>query len=313
MSAAAPLAERLRRRAALLAQVRAFMAARGVLEVETPLLYPHRPADPHQHCFTAHDPDGRSAGYLQPSPEFALKRLLADGAPDLYQLGRAFRADETGPRHRREFTLLEWYRLGWDYRALMEETAELASGLVGCALPRRVSWRDLLSTALGTDPLDAPEAALWAALDRASVGVSPVAWAGGRSAALELAYALIAEPRLIGTDPVLVYDYPAWQTAQARRCDDDPRLVQRFELYVGGLELANGYTELTDAAELRQRFDADNAARAALGLPPVELDPELLRAVERLPQCAGVALGFDRLVMVATGATDIGAVVGLDL
>ena len=134
MSAGAPRALRrvLELRARIAAQVRAFFAGRDVIEVDTPLLYPHAPPDPHQRCLTAHDPAGARRGFLQPSPEFALKRLLAGGAPSLYQLGKAFRADEAGPRHRSEFALLEWYRVGWDYRALMDETAAL--GLAAVAL-----------------------------------------------------------------------------------------------------------------------------------------------------------------------------------
>lgn len=315
MSARAPRALRqvLALRARIAAQVRTFFAARDVLEVDTPLLYPHAPPDPHQRCLTAHDPAGARRGFLQPSPEFALKRLLAGGAPSLYQLGKAFRADEAGPRHRSEFALLEWYRVGWDYRALMDETAALAQAVLGIPSPRRLRWLDLLGDVLGEDPLEVPEAALWARLDSTGAEVTPALRAGGRAGALDLIQALIAEPERIGTDAVLVYDYPAAQTAQARRCVADPRLAERFELYVGGLEVANGYTELTDAVELRARFEADNAARAALGLPAVALDEALLAAIETLPACAGVALGFDRLVMLAAGADSIADVLPLDV
>lgn len=307
------LREVLELRARIAAQVRAFFAARDVLEVDTPLLYPHAPPDPHQRCLTAHDPTGAARGFLQPSPEFALKRLLGGGAPSLYQLGKAFRADEAGTRHRPEFALLEWYRLGWDYRPLMGETAALVQAVLGIPAPRRLRWSDLLGDVLGADPLEAPEAALWARVANAGVEVTPALRAGGRASALDLVHTLIAEPERIGTDAVLVYDYPAAQTAQARRCVADPRLAERFELYVGGLELANGYTELTDATELRARFAADNGARGALGLAPVVLDEALLGAIETLPACAGVALGFDRLVMLAAGAARIADILPLDV
>lgn len=300
-------------RARLLAATRAFFAARGVLEVETPAIYPYAPPDPHQHCLAACDAAGRRIGFLQPSPEFAMKRLLAAGAPSIYQIARAFRAGESGPRHRIEFTLIEWYRVGWDYRALMDETAALVQALTGCPAPRRAQWRELLAAVLGADPLETPEARLWERLAAAGVEITPALRTGARAGALELLFALVVEPELIGTDTVLVCDYPAWQTAQARRCARDGRLAERFELYAGGLELANGYTELTDPAELRARFTADNAARRAAGLPALELDPALLDAAAALPPCAGVAVGFDRVAMLAAGTRDITDVLAVDV
>jgi elongation factor P--(R)-beta-lysine ligase len=305
--------EALALRGRLLAQVREFFAARGVLEVETPAIYPHAPPDPHQQCLAVHDGAGRRIGFLQPSPEFAMKRLLAAGAPSIYQVARAFRAGESGARHRVEFTLVEWYRPGWDYRALMDETVALVQVLTGCAPTRRASWRELVREVLGADPLDAPDPLLWGALAARGIKVTPALRTAGRASALELLFALRVEPERIGTEAVLVCDYPAWQTAQARRCAHDDRLAERFELYAGGLELANGYTELTDADELRARFEADNAARCAAGLPVVDLDPALLHATAALPPCAGVAVGLDRVAMLAAGVVDIADVLALDI
>lgn len=298
----------LRQRAALLAQVRAFFAARQVLEVDTPLLGPAPTSDPHQHCF-ALALSGARTGYLQPSPEYAMKCLLAAGSGSIYQVCKAFRADEQGARHALEFTLIEWYRVRWDYRALMDEVDLLVSQLLGCAPALRLSYQQLFQRYCAVDPWLTTDDTLWRCLAQSGVDSTPAVRATGRSGALDLLLTRVIEPSLRSLGAVLVYDYPPSQAALARLRPEAIPVAERFELYVHGLELANGFGELTDAAEQRQRFVADNVARRAQGLPEVPLDERLLAALAQgLPECAGVALGFDRLVMLATGQSDIRAV-----
>ncbi|WP_372724464.1 EF-P lysine aminoacylase EpmA [Immundisolibacter sp.] len=297
----------LRLRAALLADIRAFFAARQVLEVDTPLLGRAPTSDPHQHCLAVPVPDvGRR--YLQPSPEFAMKRLLAAGSGSIYQVCKAFRAGEHGAHHRIEFTLLEWYRIDFDYRALMNEVEALVCGLLNRPAARVQSYGELFERYVGLDPLSATDARLWQRVAAAGIEPSPTLRAAGRDAALDILLTGLVEPALASLGVVFVYDYPASQAALARLRPDRPALAERFELYVDGLELANGFTELADAGEQRRRFEADNHIRQANGLPQVPLDEQLLAALGHgLPDCAGVALGFDRLLMVAAGLGDIRA------
>jgi elongation factor P--(R)-beta-lysine ligase len=298
----------LRTRAALLSDIRAFFAIQGVLEVDTPLLGPAPTSDPYQHCLDVQVPNvGRR--YLQPSPEFAMKRLLAAGSGSIYQIGKAFRAGEQGPRHRAEFTLLEWYRVGFNYRTLMDEVQALVCGLLSRPPAMAHSYGELFERYVGLDPLSANEARLWQRVADAGVEPSPILQAAGRDAALDVLLTRLVEPGIASLGVVLVYDYPASQAALARLRPDRPTLAERFELYVDGVELANGFTELTDADEQRRRFEADNRVRHAKGLPQMPLDEHLLAALTHgLPDCAGVALGFDRLAMLAAGVADIAAV-----
>lgn len=297
----------LRRRAQLLAAIRAFFDARGVLEVDTALLGPAPSADPQQQCLDVVLPGG-GRRYLQPSPEYAMKRLLAAGSGSIFQICKAFRAGEEGPRHRTEFTLVEWYRVGFGYRALMNEVAALVCGLLGCPPAQTFSYGELFERHAGLDPLTASDDALWRRVAAAGIEPSPALRAAGRDAALDLLLTAVVEPAIAPLGAVFVHDYPASQAALARLRPDRPELAERFELYVDGIELANGFTELTDAAEQRRRFEADNRARQAQGLPQVPLDEGLLAALQQgLPDCAGVALGFDRLLMLACGLDDIAA------
>ncbi len=299
--------ETLRLRARLLEQIRAFFAARGVLEVDTPLLGPAPGSDPQQHCLDL-DVPGAGRRYLQPSPEFAMKRLLAAGSGSIYQLCKAFRAGEHGSRHRVEFTLLEWYRTGFDYRALMDEVQALVCGLLGRPAAQVFSYGELFRRHAGIDAFATDEATVWQRVAAAGIEPSPTLRAAGRDAALDILLTRLIEPAIAPLGAVFVYDYPASQAALARLRPDQPALAERFELYVDGIELANGWSELTDAVEQRRRFEADNRKRQALGLPTVPLDEGLLAALAHgLPDCAGVALGFDRLLMLACGLDDIAA------
>jgi lysyl-tRNA synthetase class 2 len=314
----APLAT-LRRRAELAATTRAFFAGRGVLEVETPRLAEATVTDPHLASLACRytgpgAPAGRAL-YLQTSPEFAMKRLLAAGSGPIYQLGRAFRDGEAGRRHNPEFTLLEWYRPGFDQHALMDEVDAYLAATLGAPRAERLTYRELFGRHLGLDPHTATTAELDRAAAAGAAPPPPFA-AEDRDGRLDLLLSHAIEPRLPRDRPTFVHDYPASQAALARlRVDPDGVAVaERFEVFAGGLELANGFHELTDAGEQRRRFASDLARRGRLGLPPVPLDERFLAALEAgLPDCSGIALGFDRLVMLAVGAGSLAEVVAFPL
>jgi lysyl-tRNA synthetase class 2 len=284
-------------RAQLLTRIRAHFAARDALEVQTRVITRCGVTDVHLASLALED--GR---YLRTSPEFAHKRLLASGLGDLYELGPVFRAGEHGRVHREEFTMLEWYRLGWSWRRLAEEVLELVQSAL--AQPRPVqwsSWRQLARQSLGFDPLT-EHSARETVLADAPTGMD-------LPEQLDWLFSLQIQPQLPQTGAVVVYDFPACQAALARLKPGDPVVAERFEVFVDRIELANGYQELSDPAEQRERFDRDNLRRSRLGLPPMPVDEALLAALERgLPDCAGVALGFDRLLMLVAGADSLDAV-----
>jgi lysyl-tRNA synthetase class 2 len=297
-------------RARLNAAIRAFFAERDVLEVETPILSAAGNTDPNIASFSL-EFSGRTDGaprtrWLRTSPEFALKRLLAAGVGDCYELGRVFRDGEAGGRHNPEFTMLEWYRVGWDHQRLIGETAglvDMALALVGRrATLRRIAWRDLYHERLGLDPHSAGVEALQAALGDVRIdpdGVTRDDW-------LDLLLTHRLQPGFARDELLAVYDYPASQAALSRIRDGDPALAERFEMYLGPLELANGYHELTEPREQRTRFERDVAVRAQRGAPQPPIDERLLSALASgLPRCAGVALGIDRLSMAMIGARGI--------
>jgi lysyl-tRNA synthetase class 2 len=294
----------LRLRAWVNRLVREFFHARNVLEVETPVLSQAGNTDPNIASFHL-DFSGRTDGaprtrWLRTSPEFALKRLLAAGIGDCYELGRVFRDGEAGGRHNPEFTMLEWYRVGWDHPRLIDETAELvraALSLVGRDAPLRVvTYRDLYRDALGIDPFTASDEALRGALG--DVWIDPEGLV--REDWLDLLMTHRLQPGFAADALLAVVDYPASQCALARVRDDGDGhpVAERFELYLGSLELANGYHELLDAGEQARRFSRDGDVRRNRnqGVPPI--DTHLVAALEAgLPDCAGVALGVDRLLM----------------
>lgn len=303
----------LRLRARLLAEIRAFFAAREVLEVETPVLSAAAVTDPNLISFAtvcSEPGSGRRSLYLQTSPEFAMKRLLAAGSGCIYQIARVFRDGEAGRRHNPEFVLLEWYRVGFDHHRLMTEVAALVSALLG--LPpgesERLSYAALFRRHLDLDPHRAPVAALAACAQAQGLAAPPGMPADDPDPWLDLLLSHCIQPHLGHGRPTFVYDYPASQAALARlRREGDYEVGERFELYLNGVELANGFHELADAAEQRRRFAAENRLRARRGLPPMPVDEYLLAALDSgLPPCAGVALGFDRLVMLAAGADLLG-------
>jgi lysyl-tRNA synthetase class 2 len=295
----------LRRRAEALHATREFFRARQVLEVETPILVNAPVSDVNIGSLAVEHPGGRGSRYLHTSPEYAMKRLLAAGSGDIFQVCHVFRGAERGRRHNPEFTMVEWYRLGFSLDQLMREVAQLVNALLGRELPQEyVSYREAVRTHAGFDPLEAELATLRSAAE--ALGFDARARDAGRDELLDLIVGAQVGPALGAKTLTFVHRYPASQAALARLDDADPRLALRFELYHRGIELANGYHELADPAEQRRRFRSDQQSRAARGLPPVSIDAHLLAALESgLPECAGVALGFDRVLMLAQDASSI--------
>jgi lysyl-tRNA synthetase class 2 len=298
--------EVLRARAGMLAQVRAFFAAREVLEVETPVLCNAGVTDPHlinptTSCLLAGDHAPRRL-YLQTSPEYAMKRLLAAGSGAIYQIGKAFRGDEAGRYHNPEFTLVEWYRPGLDYADIMAETAALLEAVTGrLAAVEGVSYAEAFRRHADIDPLRAP---LQEIVDRASAAGIRIDDAERleRDDWLDLLLSHLVAPRLGRDGPSFLTEFPASQAALARVVPGEPPVAERFEVFIDGIEIANGFHELTDAGEQRRRFEADNLRRDRVGLPKMPIDERLLAALDAgLPPCSGVALGFDRLVMITLG------------
>jgi lysyl-tRNA synthetase class 2 len=302
----------IRQRAVLLARLRQFFAEREILEVETPLLCSQAVTDPHIEPFVlSQGAVLTSPRFLQTSPEYAMKRLLVAFGEPIFQIARAFRDGEAGARHNPEFSLLEWYRPGFDHHRLMDEVAELVQECLGARPLERYSYRQLFLERLAIDPFTASSDALETVARR---HLDPGDLSGDRDLWLDLLMSHVLEPGLGDGTCCFVYDYPASQAALARVvAAGDVSVGQRFELYVEGLELANGYCELTDAVEQRRRFERDNVLRRERGLSERPVDEYLLAALEQgLPDCSGVALGIDRLLMLATGRTDIKDVLAFD-
>lgn len=293
---------RLRQRSRVLAELRSFFQQRHFLEVDVPVLATTSVTDRNIVSIAA-SVAGVSA-YLQTSPEYFMKRLLAAGSGDIFCLGKAFRNGEAGSRHNPEFTLLEWYRCGWDEHQLMDEVSDLICGLLPDTGVVKISYGDLFFAHLQVDP---HQAAL-SSLQKLAVEASSSAWSNeSRANCLDLLFSVVIEP-LLADGLVLVYDYPACQAALAN-CYQDPQgrqVSRRFEAFLNRVELANGYSELTDAQEQASRFSADQQARKIAGKPTMDIDRRLLGALQSgLPHCSGVALGVDRLLMQIENATSI--------
>lgn len=306
----------LRLRARVNAAIRGFFAERGVLEVETPILSAAGNTEPNIDSFTTTFSGHVSAGprlrWLRTSPEYPLKRLLATGLGDCYELGRVFRNGEAGGRHNPEFSMLEWYRVGWDHHRLIEETMSLVRQLLALvdrqARVEVLTYRELFQRHVGVDPFTASLQQLQAPLAGIQIdgeGLSRDDW-------LDLLMTHRIQPAFSRQVLTVVHDWPASQAALARIRPGDPPLAERFELYLGQYELANGYHELNDAAEQRARFARDHAVRSERGavLPPV--DQALLASLDALPACAGVAVGVDRLLMCLLDTAAIADVLALD-
>ena len=301
----------LRARAKVLERIRHFFAECNVLEVETPVLSHCAVSDPFidslevSFGFQPGIEDERL--YLQTSPEYAMKRLLAAGSGDIYQMAKVFRNGESGRRHNPEFTMLEWYRLGFDDRQLMAEVDALLRSVIPDLEVSYLSYARLFESELGLDPHTASLEQLQRICRE---HVDAPFEDDDRDTWLNLLMSHVLEPRL--QSAVFIHSYPASMAALAQVREDEQgrRVAARFELFVNGIELANGYHELTDAAEQARRLQADQQQRAALGLPQRPLELRLVQALETgLPDCAGVALGVDRLVMLALGAEGLDQVV----
>lgn len=302
-------AAKLKARARLLAQIREFFNSRDVLEVETPVLAKATVSDLHIDSWQTANGWGSDSQplYLQTSPEYAMKRLLAADSGAIYQLGKAFRFEERSPRHNPEFTLLEWYQPGYSLTQLMDEVEQLVAETAQLESIERYSYRELFLNALRIDPHQAPTEEL---KELVSNQIDLVAENLTRTDYLQLLLGQVIEPAMKGN--WFLYDYPAEQAALAAVKTDDQgvSVAQRFELFCAGMEIANGYFELTDAEEQRRRFQQDLDKRKNAKREPVAIDEKLIAALESgLPECAGVALGVDRLLMVATGAKTIDEVI----
>ncbi|KGK13204.1 elongation factor P--(R)-beta-lysine ligase [Vibrio navarrensis] len=293
----------LRQRAALIASIRQFFAQRNVLEVDTPAMSHATVTDVHLHTFqTQFVGPGYAQGsplFLMTSPEFHMKRLLAAGSGCIYQLGKAFRNEENGRYHNPEFTMLEWYRVGFDHHQLMDEMDDLLQLVLQCGAAERMTYQQAFLTVLGVCPLEGTMAELKSVAAR--LGLSDIAEAEeDRDTLLQLLFSIGVEGKIGQQVPAFVYDFPASQAALAKINPNDPRVADRFEVYFKGIELANGFHELDNAQEQLRRFEQDNRKRVEMGLAEQPIDYHLIAALQSgLPECAGVALGVDRLIMLA--------------
>jgi lysyl-tRNA synthetase class 2 len=305
--------ETLKKRAAMLALIRQFFAQREVFEVDVAVLSANAVSDPYIDSMAVsyrHFPeDSLQEYYLQSSPEYAMKRLLAANSGCIYQMSKVFRNGEIGRKHNPEFTMLEWYRLGFDEQELMCEVAELITLCCGISHFNHFSYQQLFEQFLAVDIYRATDAELGIIMN-SYVEVKGIQ---DRDTWLNMLMSHCIEPQLMGA--VFVYDYPASQSALARlKADQNGRQVAaRFELFIDGIELANGYHELTDADQQKKRLEADQQQRKILNLPQRPLETRLVSALQQgLPDCAGVALGVDRLMMLALKKDSINEVLAFD-
>ncbi|MGN2672114.1 elongation factor P--(R)-beta-lysine ligase [Aliivibrio fischeri] len=301
--------EQLQQRADILAAIRSFFFKRKVMEVDTPAMSHATVTDVHLHTFqTDFIGPGYADGthlYFMTSPEFHMKRLLAAGSGCIYQINKAFRNEEAGRYHNPEFTMLEWYRLGFDHHDLMDEMNELLTLVLKCDNAERMTYQEAFIQVLGVCPLEASMDELRAVA--APLGLSDIAdIEEDRDTLLQLLFSMGVEVKIGQDVPAFVYDFPASQAALAKINPSDPRVAERFEVYFKGIELANGFHELDNAKEQLMRFEEDNAKRKSMGLAEQPIDYHLIAALEAgLPNCSGVALGIDRLIMLAMGEKHI--------
>jgi lysyl-tRNA synthetase class 2 len=301
----------LLRRAELRDAVRAYFRSQSVVEVDTPLVGRYPATDPALTSFSVceHRADGfQPVGYLQTSPEFHMKRLLAAGHGDIYQVCPAFRCEERGRHHQPEFTIIEWYRCGFDHHRLMADVEALLRSVGAPGNFTRMSFADLFAGLLGTDPHTAGDAEL-AELARDAGFTADTAGGADRACLFDAIFATVLQPALADRGNVFVYDFPLELAAYARLDhQQSPNVAQRFELLMQGVEIANGYHEVIDAAEQSRRFEAENTVRRRRGLVEQPIDRCAIDALAHgIPECAGVALGFDRLLMLLSGCDTLAA------
>lgn len=308
----------LNARATMLKTIRDFFSDLQVLEVETPSLSQAGVTDVHLQCFKTQfvgrnisdKPriDGGVPLYLQTSPEFHMKRLLAAGSGSIYQISKVFRNEESGRFHNPEFTLLEWYRIGFDHHQLMDEMACLLTAILKCTATTRCTYQDAFITHLQVDPLSASIEQLKLAGAFLELG-DVLDNETDKDTVLQLLFCVGIEPKIGQEQPCFVYDFPASQAALARINKQDPRVADRFEVYYKSVELANGFYELNSSQEQLNRFQADNHLRQQMGLPEMPIDYKFVACLDHLPDCAGVALGLDRVLMLATEQAHINDVI----
>ncbi len=304
----------LKKRAQFLADIRAYFQKEDVLEVQTPVLAPDTVTDPHTESFpVAVDAISESSLYfLQTSPEYAMKRLLASGSGSIYQIGSAFRYEVAGRWHQPEFTMLEWYRVGFDDKQLMADVARLLKALSFNAEPVTYSYQSVFLDHTSLDPLIVSAETCQAWLRDKQANVSDAVLALDRDELIQYLFATYVEVEFDPEIPTFVCDFPATQAALARLDNSNPKIAKRFELYVDGLECANGFYELLDAKEQQKRFERDQALRAKRGLPHRDIDPVFMDALKKgLPECSGVALGVDRLLAASLKAQRLSDVMSL--
>lgn len=294
-------------RASMYRTIRDYFTQQDVLEVETPLLCQHSVTDPHIDSLPSNN------RWLQTSPEYAMKRLLCAGSGDIFQISKAFRADEAGHQHNPEFSMLEWYRLNFDHHQLMDDVERLVQTILGLSRFLRVSYQSCWLSLTNIDPLNTDIDTL-----RAYANLQQLIFVEGHEPQsiddwLMAIMGLHIEPLLATQGPTFIYDFPASQSALAQLDPNNPKVAQRFELYINGIELANGFHELADAAQQKERFSTNNLQRRALYKPSMDIDPYFIAALQHgLPNCSGVALGLDRLLMLKTKASAIKQVLCYD-
>ena len=298
-------------RAKLIEEIRRFFTDRGLLEVETPVLSEFGVTDVHLSTFSTEfiSPFGEQSKtlWLSTSPEYHMKRLLAAGSGPIFQIGKVFRNEEAGNRHNPEFTMLEWYRPHFDMYRLINEVDDLLQQILECPPAESMSYQFTFQQYVGLDPLSADLAEL---VEKAKKHQLMGAENESRDTLLQFLFSAVVEPQIGQEAPVVVYHFPASQAALAQISSEDLRVAERFEFYYKGLELANGFHELSDAREQLRRFQQDNLQREKMGLPARAIDTRLLSALQAgIPNCSGVALGVDRLLMIAMGAEHIKEVI----
>ncbi|HII3838975.1 TPA: elongation factor P--(R)-beta-lysine ligase [Pasteurella multocida] len=299
--------ENLLARAKIIAEIRRFFTDRGLLEVETPVLSEFGVTDVHLSTFNttfiSPTAEKSKALWLSTSPEYHMKRLLAAGSGPIFQLCHVFRNEEAGQRHNPEFTMLEWYRPHFDIYRLINEVDDLLQQILDCKPTESLSYQFVFQEYVGLDPLSAEKAELVA---KAKQYHLQQAEQEDRDTLLQFLFSTVVEPNIGKENPVAVYHFPATQAALAQISSEDHRVAERFEFYYKGLELANGFHELTDVNEQLHRFEQDNVQRQKMGLPQRQIDKRLLGALQAgVPNCSGIALGVDRLLMIALGANAI--------
>lgn len=302
----------LTKRAELIRAIRQFFAERDVIEVDTPVLSHATITDPHvvgiPAIFKNMGEHKEKTLFLQTSPEYAMKRLLAAGMKSIYQINKAFRQGEVGKLHNPEFTILEWYREDFDHHQLMDEMDELLQLILNVPAAYRVSYEKLFQEFLDLNPHTATIEEVANCVTQHNISFSGTL--KDKDSWLDLLWTHLIEPR-VGLDrPIFLYDFPASQAALAKIRNENPPVASRFEVYFKGVELANGFHELQDAREQENRFQKDLAFRQDHGLPLIPVDERFLAALQHgLPECSGVALGIDRLIMLALGRQSVAEVI----